>query len=109
MNFEEAKTLLNSCERSELRDHAFGDTEICWVLDGAEVADGYFGNKIASVSVGGRSFFRDEARELRKCGKLVTIERNDTTGPEEYQEGVTMHLLTPEGVLEELTAPREEG
>lgn len=108
MNLDEAKEFLNQCERSELRDHAFGDAEVYWSLNGEEVATGYFG----SSGTGGVSilhngvttnFEKDEAQQLRNCGALTNTTRNDETGPDEYQEGVTMPALTLEGVRRELT------
>lgn len=107
MNLDEAKELLSKCTRNELRDHAFGDSEVDWVLNGEEVATGYFGAHVANVFLDeGEEFTHfsaDEARELRKLGSEDNIQRNDTTGPDEYKEGVTMPGLTPEGVLKEIT------
>jgi hypothetical protein len=108
MILDEAKELLNRCERYELRDHAFGDTEIDWIIRGAKdpVAWGYFGAAGASVTicVGEKAydFVREDAQALRKCGN-EHISRNDETGPETYTEGVIMPGLTPNGVLRELT------
>jgi hypothetical protein len=108
--FDDAVELLNKCVRSELRDHAFGDTEVSWFLDGKFVAEGYYGGGLASVSVNDGGDFNDaDARELRKCGTEGQVERNDETGPEDYQEGVTMPGLTLEGVLKEITtSPKEQ-
>lgn len=114
MNFEEVQELLNKCTRNELRDHAFGDVEIGWTLDGAEVAVGYFGGGVNLVIVDYvgfedlLNFDGDLANELRKCGTLGQVERNDETGPDEYQEGVTMPGLTQEGVLNEITTRPED-
>lgn len=105
--FDDAKELLAKCKRFELRDHAFGDTEISWFLDQVFVAEGYFAGGQATVCVMHTDcyaeFEKDEARELRKIGIEGGVERNDETGPEEYQEGVVMPGLTPEGVFLELT------
>lgn len=108
MELEEAKELLNKCKRTELQDHAFGDTEVTWTLAGYFVAEGYFGGGSANVHIEweGKSYNYDlshNAGALRNCGTLDGVERNDETGPDEYQEGVTMPGLTAEGVLEELT------
>lgn len=107
MTLEEAKELLDKCDRGEQRDHAFGDTEITWWLDGKEVAGGYFGGGSANVWIDHQEFraaFKGEvAQQLRKCGAKTVIERNDETGPDEYQEGVTMPGLTLEGVRDELS------
>jgi hypothetical protein len=92
---ELAQIVLSLCEREELRDHAFGDREIIWSFDGAEVAGGYLGSMGSSVWIYRytpvlspdddyetiASFsITDEARELVKCGKLKRIERNDMQG-----------------------------
>ena len=78
--FEQAKALLNDCERDELRDHAFGDAEVYWMLSGEEVASGYFGIEAQEVYVNGLVFRGDEARELRQCGTCGRVERNDAAG-----------------------------
>lgn len=112
MNLESAAELLNTCVRDELRDHAFGDREVSWLKDGTEVAMGYFGSS-SSVSIfdGGTdsngiktafSFEDADARRLAECGELASAVRNDTTGPEVYQDGVCMPGLTLEGVRKEL-------
>lgn len=108
MNLEEAKTLLGGATRHELRDHAFGDTEVYWVKGGKEIACGYFGGGQDSVSIfkpaeDAASFDGEEARALRECGTLGEIGRNDETGPNEFIEGQTVPALTLEGVREELT------
>lgn len=107
MNLDEAKELLSKCTRDELRDHAFGDSEVSWVSDEFEVASGYFGGGTATVGVyegeNTTTFSGDEARELRKLGSEDNIERNDATGPDEYKEGITLPGLTLEGVLKEIT------
>jgi hypothetical protein len=108
MELEEAKKLLDSATRHELRDHAFGDTEVYWVLGKKEIACGYFGGGQDGVSVfkpaeDSTSFSGEEARVLRECGTLGDVERNDETGPNEFIEGKTEPGLTLEGVREELT------
>lgn len=96
MTFEEAKKLLNDCERQECRDHAFGDREVFWVfdIDGVkiDIADGYFGGGSRSVwildptvEMDRCEFTGEQARELAKCGKVTIIDRNDETGPDEYR------------------------
>lgn len=104
MKIEEAKTLLDGCLRSELQDHAFGDAEVFWYKDGQEVASGYFAGSVNEVYIlsGDVRFTGTAARELRDCGKQGVIERNDSTGPVTYSEGVTLPALTLEGVREEL-------
>lgn len=104
MTIEEAKALLAECTREELRDHAFGDAEVYWSREGEEedVAVGYFGNESREVVFEAARFNGPGADELRYCGKRGRVERNDTTGPDEYREGVTMSGLTLEGVRKEL-------
>lgn len=114
MQFADARALLESCTRNELRDHAFGDTEISWMKDGREVAGGYFSGRNADVwirvdedsTIVG---FEDmEARQLRDYGIPGQIFRNDETGPKEFQEGQVMPRLTIDGVLQEITTPRDD-
>lgn len=101
MNIDLAKKILNAATRYELRDHAFGDTEVTWMYKGWEVGGGYFGGT-ADVWIGDDGFSGDEARTLRNCGKTLVVERNDETGPDNYNEGVTMPGLTLDGVRREL-------
>lgn len=114
MDLSDAQKFLGGTIRHELRDHAFGDAEVFWTKDDKEVAGGYFGGGNASVWIRDKEldqtmqepamhFDGEAARELRKCGTVGHIERNDETGPDEYQEGTTMPGLTKEGVFKELT------
>jgi hypothetical protein len=101
MTLDEAKTLLDACEREELRDHAFGDREVSWFRKGVtdargeriEVASGYQGGGSIGVSFSSTepppygesrkclaSFKDDNARALFSCGTLVRADRNDETG-----------------------------
>jgi hypothetical protein len=109
MTFEQAKAALDRMVRHELRDHAFGDTEVDWIFEGSVMACGYFSGTKASVTVydvdRSSDFEGDEARELRKCGLTGEVSRNDETGPDVYEEGTTMPALTLKGVYEELTEP----
>ena len=103
MEFAEAKGILDACERTELRDHAFGDRVISWTKRGYEVAYGYSGSSGCGVHiVGDSSFEGDEAKDLVNCGTLVHTQRNDSTGPEDYVEGRIMPGLTRESVKQEL-------
>lgn len=100
---EEARIVLSTCVRSELRDHAFGDMEVTWTdRQGNVVADGYFGSGGASVYFDGSSFEGNDARALRDSGVVGEISRNDSTGPEDFREGEIMPGLTLAGVLKEL-------
>lgn len=104
MTFEEAKAMLNACTRHELRDHAFGDCEYSWTnAAGEDVASGYIGSAGSEVGIGDTCFVDREADELSKCGILGEVERNDSTGPDEFRPGECMRGLTQEGVLDELT------
>lgn len=106
MNVDSAKIILNSCTREELRDHAFGDVEIYWFKNGKEIAFGYFGGTAHTVSLSPVTKFEwAEARELRECGALGHVERNDMTGPDNFVEGAIMPGLTMEAVKAELTEP----
>lgn len=114
MNIEDAKTLLRTAVKFELRDHAFGDCEVTWYKKvgdvETEVATGYFGGT-RSVSIYEDSsntahFEGAEADELRECFASEKSERNDETGPDDFVVGRTMPGLTLEGVRKELT--REE-
>lgn len=107
MEFEVAKDLLSSAIRSELRDHSFGDAEVFWHRDGNEIAEGYFSGTTAEITIEEGQVthvFKDaQARELRECGIIGDIERNDMSGPVRYQEGVVSPGLTRQAVRQELT------
>lgn len=111
MNFQQAQEQLNKCIRHELRDHAFGDTEVDWIFEGSIMASGYFNSSHASVTLfemdRNQNFEGLEARELRNCGASAQVSRNDETGPIQYQEGLIMPGLTLEGVRDELTRGSE--
>lgn len=92
--------------RSELRDHAFGDCEVFIEYNGLEIGFGYFGGKHSSLTVMGGHFEGNIAREIRMKIPEGTIERNDSTGPDNFGLGQTMPGLTLEGVLEEITTER---
>lgn len=124
-----ALLLLSVAKRSELRDHAFGDREVFWDLEGPprtheeycecadqglcveeiaaaklSVASGYFGSGFAHMGMCHTSLQWEGqlARDLAKLGGLGVIERNDSTGPDSFSEGVTMPALTLEGVAAEI-------
>lgn len=102
MTLQEAVASLEGSVRIELRDHAFGDTEVMWMKDGFEAGHGYYSGTVTECTIGDTLFYDKEAVELRNCGKLQ-VERNDETGPDEYIEGQVMPGLTLEGVRQELT------
>lgn len=90
MTLEYASNLLGMCKRFELRDHAFGDRELCWFREEVEVADGYFGSGGCEVHIhaefgGGGSFIGEAAKQLATRGKEAVYERNDETGPDDYR------------------------
>ncbi len=89
VTFEEAKVILSKLVRQELRDHTFGDEEIYWHnKDSNEIiATGYSNGKVTEVCVNNNSFDGKQAEELIKLGQEVNIERNDTTGPDEFKLG----------------------
>jgi hypothetical protein len=108
MDFEEASKVLSEAVRSESRDHAFGDREVFWTVDGEEIAGGYFGGGQADVwilDIEGATWKGEEARKLAELGTVGIIGRNDETGPDTYVEGQTMPALTIEGVKNELLKP----
>jgi hypothetical protein len=108
---DEAIAILSTAKREELRDHAFGDCEVYWMVDGHEVAYGYFGSSSRSVTVdpnGSVTFTDADADRLRECGAIGKVERNDSTGPATYREGEIMPGLTREGVLDEICRQEEE-
>lgn len=114
MHFKEAEYLLNKCDREESRDHAFGDAEVFWSMDGQEIAEGYFGGGSRTVHIlivdsGINTFNGVEANALRLCGKLKSITRNDETGPDTYSEGTIVPGLTKEAILKELKATENGG
>lgn len=102
MDLEEAKDLLRTAVKSELRDHAFGDCEVLWYLNGTEIASGYFGSGGGEVSISGTRFISSQASALRDCFASEEVERNDSTGPDTFVVGQTMPGLTLEGVRREL-------
>lgn len=87
VTYEQAIELLSECNRSELRDHAFGDKEVYFeTKDGNSVAEGYSGSSAVSVNIGETEFVDDEARHLLTLGTLVNVERNDAGGDDEEFE-----------------------
>ena len=86
MTFDLAREILKESIRDELRDHAFGDKEICWRNNyGQLVATGYVGSSGAECGMTGfdDSFSEAEARELARLGTLGEVERNDSMGDDE--------------------------
>jgi len=103
LSFEEAKALLSTCTRSELRDHAFGDREIYFEdAAGNAVAEGYSGSGDVSIEISGSHFVGIEAQQLILLGHVGAVERNDSSGPDEYVDGKVTPGLTIGGVFDEL-------
>jgi len=102
MDVNEAKAILDGCDRDELQDHAFGDMEIAWTRSGFEVAYGFAGRECGVTMVGGDSFEGEDARLLITCGTLAHVERNDSTGPPDFVLGRIMPGLTREAVKQDL-------
>jgi hypothetical protein len=108
----DALALLNLCTRSELRDHAFGDREVAWTDDdGNEV--GFYCNSGKSPHMVYVDTFDSEGNtvesaefpatsQVMSAGNSVIIERNDSTGPDQYRDGACMPGLTLAGVREEI-------
>jgi hypothetical protein len=84
---EEAKVILEECERFEIKDAA-GDTEVFWINDDELVADGFFTPEKSGIwfieydelthdELIIASFLGDEAHILGECGTLKFIAPND--------------------------------
>lgn len=107
MNVEEARDILNGCDRHELRDHAFGDREISWTRRGLEVAFGYSDGRECGVHlVDGNAFEGQDAKGLVNLGTLRHAERNDEIGPATYVEGRIMPGLTKARVQQEIMSQK---
>lgn len=82
---DEARARLTDAKREQLVDHAFGDAEVYWFVNGQTAASGYFG-RTASVGLDATAdrdeteFTGDDARALRYLGELTLSERNDAGG-----------------------------
>lgn len=107
MTPQEAKNILDSCDRHELRDHAFGDREISWTRRGLEVAFGYSDGSTCGVHlVGGEAYEGEDAKMLVDAGTLRHAERNDEAGPTDFVEGRIMPGLTKQAVRQEIEMQR---
>lgn len=78
VTFEAAKELLAPSTRNELRDHAFGDKEVYFEVDGTTIAEGYSGSSGQSVHINGTEFTGEEACILLALGTLGNVDRNDS-------------------------------
>jgi len=112
LNILEVKVLLDQCKRNELRDHAFGDREIYWLHPTlGYIAFGYSGPNVEFTMNNEKGeaiefnppLSETDIRSLFTHGNPDKIIRNDSTGPDTYQEGKVMPGLTLEGVLREIT------
>jgi hypothetical protein len=92
MPLSAAERLLALCQKNELADFTFGDSEINWTLDDEIIADGYIG-KFESSCVSFRKealekiclydsaeFKSADAWKLKNFGKKGRFERNDDSG-----------------------------
>lgn len=107
ISLNEVRDILASCTRSELRDHAFGDREIFWrTSDGEIVAEAYDGSVCSfHYEYEGKKFTSDNEgtlKELFSLGITGVVERNDSTGPDEFTQGVVMPGLSEDDILKEL-------
>lgn len=103
MNLLLALLAIPHLRRAELRDHAFGDCEVTIYNDfNKTISNGYFGGSSSYITIMGFDFRGDVARDVRNAIKLSNVERNDSTGPDEFEVGVIMPALTLQGVREEL-------
>lgn len=101
---EEVIANLGNYRKFLLKDHAFGDMEIeIETPNGDSVGDGYVGGGRASLEIEGVGFSGSEVQQILKKIPLGGVERNDSTGPDEFELGKTMPGLTLEGVHKELT------
>ena len=88
MNVIDAGALLDTAQRIECHDQAFGDREIFWALrDTTPIASGYAGAGIYEVFIledaapdAPAKFEGEEAKRLLMCGHLQRITRNDSEG-----------------------------
>lgn len=89
LTLDEARAFLAKCARDELNDHAFGDSEVGWFLDGKKVANGYFSATSHSIGIchgcqglehTRHTSFKDaDALALRYSGVLGRAQRNDSS------------------------------
>ncbi len=107
MDISVANIVLNLCDRFELHNHAFGDTEITWQYEGLQIGGGFFNDRQQYVWVRMKNFIgnflSEDADRLRRCGTLVKVSRNESVGPATYMEGLVMRGLSNDDVKEELT------
>lgn len=76
MTLDDAKRILSTCSREELRDDAFGDREVYWMQGELEVACGYFGADTREVQIDGLTYCGDEADQLANYGIRGLVEQN---------------------------------
>lgn len=79
MDLEDAKEILEACDRIEASDPIFGGhcVDVTWVLCGAKIADGHFSPEHSSVFltnwVNPHHFKGLDAKALRHCGGLISM------------------------------------
>lgn len=84
VSLDHAVLVLSIAVRDELRDYAFGDSEIGWTHGEQEVASGYVGNSGTCITVFATGRFEatvfegKEAERLRYLGLRGQTWRNDS-------------------------------
>lgn len=92
MPLECAKEFLAACTRNELRDDAFGDSEIFWKREDRQVACGYISRDSKSVGVeetkqfAATNFEGAEAITLEDLGQPGKFWKNDAGDPREWDD-----------------------
>lgn len=78
MTIEQVEKLLAGCDRYQLKDRSFGDSEYTWVKDNVDIAHGYCGRSACEVIINdsGEAIAGDDAYRLMKIGKAKPIEYN---------------------------------
>jgi hypothetical protein len=49
ITIEEAKAILSTCKREEVRNYSFGDTTVYWIVGNKRIAMGYYNSYRSSV------------------------------------------------------------
>lgn len=81
MYLEEAKVILEECERFEFKNTGHDDTEVFWIKDDRLIADGFFTPERSGVwflaydeptheEIVLASFLHEDAHILGECGEL---------------------------------------
>src|SRR5438045_6428187 len=76
MYLNEAREFLSICNRTEVRDHTYGEREVTWVVNGKVVGGGSFGKQcIVWINLEDEHalYFGLEAVELSFFGELTKV------------------------------------